>query len=261
MVVVPGIFLRGRRLVVEVVPSEFHAGCLAPWRKIWGMFRRSAWKITSSKNSVKVGNALQPFSCCRVCTFVDHLVRNQPGSFSTKACNLEGCLNILRLCKWFIAISIWCKKSLNSRRPCASVLEILGQLESLFSKSVAVIQGRPKRDFNFFLASIYAISGLALTVYWSCSATFFTFPSKCWYKKYSFCWALIGAELIRASNAVSQTKNSVSVSSLVKMSGLAWGSRCRCVALAEPAAIWKTLSELEEEWFWLSGGGLDFISW
>ena len=91
---------------------------------------------------------LQPFSCCRVCPFVDHFVRNQPGSFSTKVCNLEGYLNTLRLCKWFIAISTWYKKSLNSRKPCTPLLAILGQLESLFSKSVAIIQGRPKRDFS-----------------------------------------------------------------------------------------------------------------
>ena len=148
---------------------------------------RSAWKVTSSTNSVKFGNALQPFSCCRVCTFVDHFVRNQPLSFSTKVCSLEGYSNILRPCKWFIAISTCCKKSLNSRRPCASLLAILGQFASLFSKSVTIIAGRPKRDFSFFLASIYAISGLALTIHWSCSTTFFAFPSKCWYKRYSFC--------------------------------------------------------------------------
>ena len=148
---------------------------------------RSAWKVTSSMNSVKVGNALQPFSCCRVCTFVDHFVRNQPGSFSTKVCSLEGYSNILRLCKWFITISTCCKKSLNSCRPCASLLATLGQFASLFSKSVAIIAGRPKRVFSFFRASVYAISGLALTIYWSCSTTFFTFPSKCWYNRYSFC--------------------------------------------------------------------------
>ena len=151
------------------------------------MFMRSAWKVTSSMNSVKVGNALQPFSCCRVCTFVDHFIRNQPGSFSTKVCSLEGYSNILRLCKWFITISTCCKKSLNSCRPCASLLATLGQFASLFSKSVAIIAGRPKRVFSFFRASVYAISGLAPTIYWSCSTTFFTFPSKCWYNRYSFC--------------------------------------------------------------------------
>ena len=61
--------------------------------------------------------------------------------------------------KWFIAISTCCKKSLNSRRPCVSLLAILGQFPSLFSKSVAMIAGRPKRDFSFFLASVYAILG------------------------------------------------------------------------------------------------------
>ena len=156
--------------------------------------------------------------------------------------------------KWFIAISTCCKKSLNSRRPCALLLGILGQFASLFSKLVAIIAGRPKRDFSFFLASVYAISGLALTIYWSCSTTFFAFPSKCWYKRYSFCWALIGAESIRASNAVSQMKNLVSVSSPVNMSGLACGSRCSYVTLAKASAIWKTLSEGAR--VWLSGGGI-----
>lgn len=61
----------------------------------------------------------------------------------------------------------------------ASLLPILGQLARLFSKSVAIIAGRPKHDFSFSLTSLYAISGLALIMYYSCSMTFFAFPSKC----------------------------------------------------------------------------------
>ena len=46
-----------------------------------GMFMRSAWKVTSSTNSAKVGNASQPFFCCRVCSVVDHFVKIQLGAF------------------------------------------------------------------------------------------------------------------------------------------------------------------------------------
>ena len=100
---------------------------------------RSAWKVTSSTNSAKVGNASQPFFCCRVCAAENY---------------------------WELFHQ-------------ASLLPILGQLASLFSKSVAIIVGRPKRDFSFSLTSLYAISGLALTMYYSCSMTFVAFPSKC----------------------------------------------------------------------------------
>ena len=129
------------------------------------------------------------------------------------------------------------------------IADFLGQLASLFSKSVAIIAGRPKRDFSFFLASLYAISGLALTVYCSCSTTFFAFPSKCWLRRYSFCWAPISVESIGASKAVSHVKNLVSDSLPVKTSGLACGSLCSWVTLAKASEIWTTLSELGGAWF------------
>lgn len=36
---------------------------------------------------------------------------------------------------------------------------------------------------------------------------------------------------------------------------------CSCVILANTSASWKTLSELEEARFWLSGDGCDLFSW
>ena len=58
---------------------------------------RSAWKVTSATNSANVGNALQPFSCCSVCTLDDHLVKTQLGSLLTNVCILEGYSKIYRL--------------------------------------------------------------------------------------------------------------------------------------------------------------------
>ena len=136
----PGNLSRGWGPGGGNVPGEFRVWSLAVRRKMCGMFMRSAWKVTSSTNSAKVRNASQPFFCCRVCAAANY---------------------------WELFHQ-------------ASLLPILGQLASFFSKSVAIIARRPKRDFSFSLTSLYAISGLALTMYYSCSMTFFAFPSKCW---------------------------------------------------------------------------------
>ena len=147
---------------------------------LWLRGRKSVECSCDQRGRLLLGQTQQRSGMHRkVCTVVDHFVRNQLGSFSTKVCSLEGYSKILRLSRWFFAISTCCRKSLNSLRPRASLLPILGQLTSLFSKLVAIIVGRPKRDFSFFLASLYAIFGLALTMYCSCSTTFFAFPSKC----------------------------------------------------------------------------------
>ena len=101
------------------------------------MFMRSAWKVSSAMNSAKVGNASQLFSCCSVCTFDDHLVKNQLGSLLTNVCILEGYSKICRLVRSVLAISTCCRKSLRSLRPCALLFVILGQPASLFAMSVA----------------------------------------------------------------------------------------------------------------------------
>ena len=122
--------------------------------EIWGMFIRSAWKLTSSANSEKDGKALCPSVCCNFWTLVDHLVLNQPGRFSTRLWSFDEKSKIFRLGMWSLAISTCCRKSLNSCIPFASLCPILGQLVSLFSKSALRIAEFPKRYFNLFLDSL-----------------------------------------------------------------------------------------------------------
>ena len=63
----PGNLLRGNQVTFcpggGNVSGEFRVWSLAVWRKMCGMFMLSAWKVTSSTNSAKVGNASQTFFC------------------------------------------------------------------------------------------------------------------------------------------------------------------------------------------------------
>lgn len=121
-------------------------------REIWGMFIRSAWNVTCWTKSEKLGKASLPFRCCSPWTTDDHFAWNQLGSLSISDCSLDGYSNIFSDGKCSLAMATCSRKSLKSRKPCASLFSILGQFVYFFSKSVATMADLPKRCLSFFLA-------------------------------------------------------------------------------------------------------------